>query len=346
MNAQELIDILNEKDVIKILDELGCLDYKEFSEGYVFKSICHDSNSYKLHYYISSKRFYCFRCGKQWNIYDLIMKVKGCNFRDAFIMVNDIVNNANRPMIGFYGESKENTSLDDIEIERLPKINKQYLYNIFKNIPIKEWLEEGISEYAMNKFDIRYDTKENQVIIPHRDMDGNVVGIRVRNMDKVKLAKGKPKYVPLWYDGKCYSHSLSKNLYGLNVSMNNINKNKICVVFEAEKSVLKYETCYPSNNISVAMCGSVLSMQSKKILLDLGVEEICLCMDKEFTEYGDEECIEYEQKIIKQFNGLEGKCKCSYVIDTDGLLNKKDSPIDKSKEIFEKLIKQRKFIRE
>ena len=80
------------------------------------------------------------------------------------------------------------------------------------------------------------------------------------------------------------------------------------------------------------------------MIIDLGVEEIVLAFDKEYDSYGDNEYIEYEKKLLKQFQGLEQRCRCSYIIDKNNLLDKKDAPLDKGKEVFEKLMRERVFI--
>ena len=43
------------------------------------------------------------------------------------------------------------------------------------------------------------------------------------------------------------------------------------------------------NDITVACCGSSLSMYQVQLLLDLGVKEIIIAFDKQFKEIGDEE---------------------------------------------------------
>lgn len=277
------------------------------------------------------------------SLFDLIMHVKKCSFKEAFNFLSKFINSYNRPIVGF-GVSHKSVELKEIDIPKIEEINKPFLYNMYSKKEIKKWVEEGISYEVQQKFKIRYDKINNRAIIPHFNIDNECVGIRVRNFNEIELSKGKPKYIPLWYDNKCYSHKLGSNLYGLNISKDNIKKYKKCVVFESEKSVMKYESMYPNNNISVAICGSSFSNIHKKILLDLGVEEIVLALDKEFNEYGDSESLEYEKKLIKQMNGLEGLCICGYIIDKKGVLDKKDSPIDKGKEIFEILIKTRELI--
>lgn len=345
MNANDLIDKITNDDIIKIMSYLGAnLSPKSNNETLIFTTICHGSDSYKLYYYSNSKRYQCYsNCGNM-SLFDVVMKVKNCTFKEALDLIISIIGNySNKPTIGFI-DMEKSYDLENVIYEELPPVKKQFLYNIFKNIEIKSWIDEGISKESIQKYNIRYDDKLDRIIIPHFSSNGKCVGIRCRNLNKYKLLNGFGKYTPLFYDGIGYNHSLSSNLYGLNISKENIKKYKKVVIFEGEKSCMKYDTFYPKSNISVAICGSSFSNIQKKILIDLGVEEIVLALDKEFEEYGDQECIEYEKKIIKQLDGIKDYCKCSYIIDENNLLDKKDAPVDKGKENLEKLIKNRKYI--
>lgn len=344
INANDLIDVLNEDDVIKLMRELGSEDFKEFGEGYIFRSICHDSDSYKLHYYTQSKKFYCFRCAKQMSVYNLIMKVNGCEFKDAFRLLKSIVNGYNRTITGFGVNIRKQTSLDKIIAEPLPQVKKKYLYEIFKNEPIKEWEKDNINYKATEKFKIRKDDVKNRIIIPHFNINDELIGIRVRHLNPIDV-ENKGKYIPLFYDGIGYNFPISQNLYGLNISKDNIKKYKKCIVVESEKSCMVYETYFPNNNICVAICGSNFSNTQKKILLDLcpDIEEIVISLDRQYQYETDEDAVQWKNKIHKMAENLLPYCKVSYIWDSDKdrLLGYKDSPLDINKNTFLKLIETR-----
>ena len=340
MNSRELINQITTDDIIKIMGSLGVDVVRETNDFLIFPTICHNGSSNKLYYYKESKTFYCYsHCGNM-SLFDMIMRVKKYEFKDAFKYVKTFSSGGG--IHGFYKPYRK-TSLGDVIIESLPVINKPFLFKMYSdNIKLmKEWSDEGITENALRKFNIRFDMEGNRMIIPHMNQDGQCVGIRVRNFDPKDIKRAK--YMPLFYDDNCYSHPLGSNLYGLNISKHNIEKYKKCVVFESEKSCLKYESLYPNRNISVAICGSNFSNQQKKMLLNLGVEEIVLAMDRQYKHENDEEGVNWKSKIIKNLKGLEDYCQCSFVWDNDRdrLLEYKDAPIDKGKEIFEKLLKNR-----
>lgn len=109
-----------------------------------------------------------------------------------------------------------------------------------------------------------------------------------------------------------------------------------------EKSCLLYASYFGFNNdISVACCGSSLIQYQVKLLLDLGVEEIIICFDKQFKEPNDDEF----KKLVKNLKNINKKysqfVKISFLFDKWNLIGYKDSPIDCGKDIFLELFKKR-----
>ena len=211
------------------------------------------------------------------------------------------------------------------------------------------------------------DLLAQQIIIPHRDIFERLVGIRCRNYNSELVENGK-KYMPVYVGDKCCSYPMEFNLYGLWKTKDNIIKQKRVILFESEKSVLKYASIYDNDeNISVAMCSMNFSHVQKDILLLIGVQEINICYDKQYEldklEYfknknnkdlTEEERIEkkkkineynsYFKKLLKIYR-LVGNYMQMYVIaDFDDRLDYKDAPIDRGKEIYEELFKERKLI--
>ena len=341
MNSRELINQITTDDIIKIMGSLGAEPVKETSEYLIFSSVCHGSDSHKLYLYKSSKTFHCWsHCGNM-SLFDLIMRVKQCEFKDAFKYVKTF---ASGGIHGFY-KPYHKKSLEDVVVEPLPVINKPYLYKIFKNCEIKEWLEDNINYNATSKFNIRKDLEGNRIIIPHFNIKGECVGIRCRHLNP-KDVERKGKYTPIWYDNMSYAHQLSLNLYGIHISKDNIKKYKKVIVVESEKGVLQYESYYTGNNICVAICGSTFSQTQKKMLLELGVEEIVIALDRQYEYEDSEDATIWKNKILKMSQDLLPYCKVSYIWDTDEnrLLEYKDSPLDRDKNVFQKLIGERIYI--
>lgn len=346
MNAKDLINVLTNQDVINLMKELGCDNYIDKSSEIIFSTICHNGKSMKLYYYKENKKFQCYsHCGNM-SVYDLIMKVKECDFATAFKFLKDSISDSEMRGYGFDFAEEKIVDLKDIVVPEIEPLEKQFLYDIFSKQPVECWIDEDISYETQKKFKIRYDKSKDHIIIPHFDWKtGKLIGIRKRALNKIEAEK-YGKYTPLFYDSKSYAHSLSHNLYGLNFTKSDIKKYKKAIIFESEKSVMKFNTMYPNDNISVAICGSTFSNTQKKILLELGVKEIIIGLDRQYKNENSEEAMKWRNKILKMSENLLGYCQVAYLWDNDEsrCLGYKDSPIDSDKDKFEYLMKNRIFI--
>lgn len=113
-----------------------------------------------------------------------------------------------------------------------------------------------------------------------------------------------------------------------------------------EKSPLLYASYFgEENDISVACCGSSLISYQVKLLLSLGVDEIVIAFDKQFQEIGDTEFKKWTKKLTNIHNNYSKYCQISFLFDkNNNLLEYKDSPIDKGKDIFLQMFKERIFL--
>ena len=196
----------------------------------------------------------------------------------------------------------------------------------------------------MRKFNISYYLYRNKIVIPHYDIDGRLIGIRGRTLepDEEQLYG---KYMPLMVENILYKHPLSFNLYGIYENKDDIKKYKRAVIFEGEKSVLKYGDLY-NYNVAVASCGSSLNYRQVELLVkELGVTEITVAYDKEFTNFATKEAREYFEKLQKLCKKYANYCNFYFLFDFKNLLELKDSPIDKGKEVFEELMKNKVQVR-
>ena len=87
------------------------------------------------------------------------------------------------------------------------------------------------------------------------------------------------------------------------------------------------------------------------MLLNLGVREVTICFDKEYcaewfsSEYDKTKeqtlMFSYFKKLKKIAKMLSSYFTVNIVIDFDNNLDLKDSPVDKGKEVFELLLKDK-----
>jgi len=193
----------------------------------------------------------------------------------------------------------------------------------------------------MKKFGIKYSILSNQIIIPHHDIDGNLIGVRARNLNEELVDDGK-KYMPVYYKNEVLKHPTGAALYGLNLTRKDIERYKTIILFESEKSVLQLDTMLPDMSIGVCISGSSLTYHQLDILKKLDIEEVVVALDKEFTEIGSQEEKFYAEKVKNVFlDKLTPYYRVSVIWDTDNLLGEKESPTDRGLDTFKKLFENR-----
>lgn len=363
---------LSIEQVFDLVAELGGEPRME-SGFFISKTICHNhagEGSYKLYYYDNTKLFRCYTdCGTSFDIYELVRKIKN-NSKDLKSYYNKEGKVCYREwelfdavefVAIYYGYSpktfdfqKTQEKLKDWEVlNNYEQINKdeqeqRVELRIFDNkilqyLPrprIITWEQEGIKKEVMDHRGIAYDPKNQGIVIPHYDINNQLVGIRERTL--IKEEENFGKYRPAILNGVMYNHPLGFNLYNLNNSKNNIKIIKKVIVYEGEKSSLLYASFFgEENDISVAVCGSSLITYQVKLLLSLGVEEIIIAFDKQFKEIGDKEWERWTKKLYDIHTKYGVYVQISYLFDKKDLLDYKDSPVDKGKETFLKLFKNR-----
>ena len=306
MDEKELLEEIKNNLTIEQIEELLInLDADPQVQGNFIKArtICHCGNSHKLYYYDNTHLFKCFtECDSTFDVFELIIKVKkGAGLEIALPQAIQYI-------LNFFnlGTIKDDFQLEELEdwkvLKRYDKNNiisedkqiiqlKNFNDNFLKFLPhprILPWEKEGISLEIMNRNHICYNSSSQAIVIPHYDKDNNLIGIRERTLIKENETNGK--YKPMILNGKMYNHPLFSNLYNLNNSKDNIKNIKKAIIFEGEKSCLLYASYFGSeNDISVAVCGSSLGSYQVQLLLDLGIEEMIIALDKQFQKIGDEE---------------------------------------------------------
>lgn len=343
---EDLKNSLTDEDIISFFQSLGVEKYENKSDYIIFPTICHNENieqaSLKLYYYKSNKLFHCYTdCGESFDIFGFIKR---------YCKTRNLDHNSWKELIrSFTSKVKyfKGTEFDSENYSTLTEKYKKKTYPKLKVLPpsvlnpfVKyytyEWLDEGITPETMDKFNILFSIPQNKIIIPHYDINNNLIGVRARALNPEDIEKGK--YKPITIQEKTYAHPLSLNLYGLNINKNNIKKRQCAIVFEGEKSVLLMDKYYPES-IAVATCGSNFHKAQLDLLLKCNVSEIVIAYDKENIKRSETEV--YFNKLANMCAKYKNYCNFSFILDRENLLHDKDSPIDRGKETFQYLLSKR-----
>ena len=351
----ELQKSLTEENIITLVTELGADRYENKENYIIFPTICHNESSedasMKLYYYKNTNLFTCYtECGESFNIFNLIERI--WNLKNKEFRFSEIINFITK-------KAYVNTSLSQFEEKRYKSVIDKYqkknrkknleifdekILNVFeKRYPV-EWIAEGISRESMDKYNIRYSISRNKIIIPHYNINNQLIGIRGRSLNEQEVTEFG-KYMPIEIEGKWYSFPLSQNLYGLNINKEAIKKRKRVIIFEGEKSVIKYDKMF-QDNISCATCGSSFNKNQLSILLkNFDLEEIVIAFDKEYEKFNDSKGKEYFNKLENICKKYLNYCNFSFIFYKLNLLKMKDSPIYSGKKIFSYLYEKRIHVR-
>jgi len=352
-------EVLTIENVRDLVEDLGGEPHPiQDGNSFISRTICHNGShqgSYKLYYYQNTHGFFCYSDCGYMDIYELVKKVKSASEGVEWTLPQAVMYVAF--YFGYSFESfdfgQDQQALKDWNIlNNYEKNNsyeprkqivelKHYDDKILKNLPrprISIWEQEGIKKEVIKKYNIAYDPVNEGIIIPHYDIDGNLIGIRERTLIKEQEDYGK--YKPARINGILYNHPLGFSLFNLNNSKENIKALQKAVIFESEKATMLYESYFgEDNDISVAVCGSSLIEYQVQLLMKCNAKEIIIAFDREGQNDDKTKYVQKFYKIQKKFGNL---VQLSFMYDKDEkYLDWKQSPIDAGPEIFMKMFKER-----
>ena len=325
-----------------------------------YNTICHNINGggYNLAFNKETRSFCCFsECSCSYSLLSLIKKRRELlgepcstyqslkwlcnelgiefNFKEEVKQVNTNIYKWQNILLKYTKNKNKNIEL---------RVYNKKILNYFPKIYHTDWIDYGISEEVLDKYNIGWYNYKQQITIPCYRQNGDLIGIRVRNMNpEIDI-----KYIPLQLlDGTEFNFPTNEVFYGENFNWTNVQRTKSVILVESEKTVMKYESWYGAkNNICLGLYGSVLSNAKLKKLLSWNCETFYICLDSDFEsiEYSnnDEKITSYEKfekKVMNIYNKLKPYAKSVYVIYNNlGFENcYKYSITDYTREQFEKL---------
>ncbi len=356
---EKILNRLTTSDIIQLVSQFGIPEtsIRYYNNQLIMPTGCHNEiigqAKHKLYYYESTKKFYCYTCCGSMNPFDFIVqayRTRGVKYSlsNAAIMLEKIIQE--RLKDGFAIVEHKQPVIQEIEDDwhkTLTEYNIAVMDCFSRNKKyLKIWEKEGISFDTMDKFGIKFDMIRNRMVIPIYDDKGVFVGAKVRNFNQEDIENGR-KYMPLIHNNEIYSYDRGKVLYGLNFNKRAIKAAKRAIIFEAEKSCLLYDSLYVGNK-AVSIGGSNVSVYQVELLKKMGVETVVLALDNDYSLLPKEDG-KYDKyfglyKMLKEANKLSAKgFAVEIVYDWEQeFLENKDAPIDKGREVWNKLYRNRK----
>lgn len=277
--------------------------------------------------------YYCFSCGKSGGIIGYLMDYEGLPFDKAVKKAAELANMDLSKMCKSHTVSflkklrtyalKPNIAFehDILDVSELDKYKKE---------PIWEWIDEGIEPEVMDLFEIMADTKQNRIVYPVYDINGNLINIKARtryaNYKKMKI----PKYI------NYYPVGVMDYFQSLNMTLPYIKEKNEVIIFESIKSVMKMYGWGYKNCVSAEK--HTLTKEQENLLVKLKVN-IVFAYDSD---------VNYRQKDVgKTLEKLKRVTNVYIIEDKHKLLGgaeTKNSPADCGKEIWDELYETRKKV--
>lgn len=341
MNSKELKQyIVDNKKIELILEDLGCNQIKFQSKTNSWTATQPDGdnpqgvvirNNYYLGYYSYSREVHSDDQKDLLYLVKEIKKFKG--FKETMEYIHGLLgleytfdkskiskDKKVDPLAIFKKAAAKSTYKPSIEFNHL---DEDILEEFVPMIHI-DLFREGIIKKTIDKFKLGYSYKWKRTIFPVRYWaDGSLMGFNARTSIPNHEEFGITKYF--------ITPGMRKeiNLYGLYENKKSIEETGYVIITESEKSVLKLDSRNKPHG--VALSGKNISKEQIRIIMGLEINEVIICLDKDVPM----------EEVWDMCENFYHKRKVSYIVDRWSLLNEKDSPCDKSINIFDFMFKHR-----
>lgn len=321
MRSSDLKEYIIDNNCIDtILEDLGCGYITKHSGYYTCSNPDGDNKSAVIVYINENLTALNYtrnitKDKRSADIFDLVAFYKDCSFPEALRYVHGLLG------LNYYSERedvceslqilrmlKEMCSGDDREDNEPIKPISEIILSYYLPYPNKMFENDGITLEVQQEFEIGYDPQSNRITIPIRTPIGDLCGIKGRLFGHAD--DYNPKYL---YLERC---NKSKVLYGYWQNKDYIKNSKFIYVTEAEKGVMQLASMGIRNAVSTA--GKTISKYQIELITRTG----CIPV---FSF--DQDVQEDELKDIASLF-MDG-ISVYAIIDTMGLLNEKESPMDR-----------------
>lgn len=280
-----------------------------------------------------SNMYYCFSCGRGGGIIGWLMDYEGLRFDQAVEKAAKLANVDLSKMctsetIQFLKKLKawSRNKREPFQHKILPESE----YEQYQKLPVQEWLDEGISQATLDRFDIRVDDFHNRIVYPVRDIDGHLINVKARTRYQNYKALRIPKYINYFQVG------VMDYFQSLDMALPKIREKNEVIIFESIKSTMKaydwgYDNCVSAEK-------HTLTNEQITLLVKLKTNVV-------FAYDSD---VSYWSKDVRtNLNKLRRFTNVFILEDREKLLGgveAKNSPADCGRDIFERLLANRRKV--
>ena len=359
INTKRLKSSLTLEDHKSICKALGIPAFSENSKQIVFwsaeKNIDPYKGSPKLYFFKDTKVYCGFTSGASYDIISLTQRrlsllKQPSSFIDA---INFILSVTGKEIDSVQRLTKTHVYDWQADLEKFIRFRRTgttlttyddtILFQLDQSIP-QPWLDEGISEDTLVKYQIGYYERLNATTIPCRDKQGNLIGIRCRHWQPDEVEQGKYRPLLLLDGVTTFKFPTKDVFFGINYNWPEIERTCKVMLVESEKAVMKLDTIYKEHNVALGMFGNNLGLKRRNDLIKLDVNHVIYVPDNDWIGKSDEAYQEWEDQVTRFCKQFDGYAKVEIVWDNLGLLGPKENATDKDEDTWWQLYKNRETI--
>ncbi len=328
----DLEDLINSVDIVEYVEQFT--DLEQRGREYWGLSPIKEEKTPSFSVDPDKQCFYDFSSGQSGGIIQFIKAVYGCSTYRAIRKLEEYVGRDGIKAQGTKRLAITNVcrkfrqrnadAYRDIEMKILPeRVMDKFIWSQEK---LDIWIQEGISVEILKEYGVMYDPLTDRIVYPIRNINGEIVNVGYRTLDQNYKEKGLRKYSYMqdWGGGM-------QVIYGLDKALQAVKKTGYFILFEGAKSVLKAAS-WGIFNTGAALTSHLNAHQMRILLSTCNLDNVAVifAFDKDINIADD-----------KNIRKLKNYLNVYYLKDTTGLLDEKDSPVDKGLEVFKELCRNK-----
>lgn len=332
--------VYDEETLQHIRDNVNLLEYveqqiplKKRSGDYYGHCPLHVDDTPSFSVNPHENKYYCFSCGRGGSIISFLMNYENMTYDEAIekaarLASVDLSKMCRSQTMAFL--KKMRSEKEKISVPYKHEIIPYSEYERYGHGEATEWLEEGISQEVLDLFDVRIDEKQNRIVYPVCDIDGNLINIKGRTRFKNYKDMRVKKYT------NYYTVGVMDYFQSLNLTLPYIRERGEVIIFESVKSVMKafgwgYKHCVSAEK-------HTLTPEQIKLLVRLRAD-VVLAYDSDIDYY--------KTDVRRDIDRLKMVANVYIIEDRRNLLGgaeAKNAPVDCGLEIWEELYKLKRKV--
>ena len=327
-DREKLREVIDQFDLVSYVEQ--SYDLKRHGNEYAMRCPIHSNDDTPSMFINPSKqRFYCHACHAGGTILDWLIKVEHLSFPQAVEKINKLTGAELEPVqttssLTFFRDLQRISTIGKGTTERVILPDSYYeKFDIPATGEPHEWIEEGITQEMIAKYDVRIDTKGNRIVYKVFDNEDNFIGVKGRTRFQNYKLLGIKKY--------CNYQPVGTTDYfqGMHENRMAVTQRSEAIIFEGIKSVMIADSWGYQNCVSAET--SLINDAQAMILIRMQIKDVVLAFDNDVTM----------AKLKPSIDKLRRFMNVWIIIDKRKQLGEKMAPVDAGKTVWDELYRGR-----